>query len=91
MAIPLLANTTINKLEVIQYTAIRIAYRCDPRTTRTQLLKIPNLDTLQTRSIKQIDKFLKNSIRFDKTIVKHQLTEYMKYKDTQEGAISNSI
>ena len=91
LTIPLLAKSTISKLEVIQNTAVRIAYRCDPRTTREQLLKIANLDSLQSRSIKQIDKYLKNSIRYDKTIVKHQLAEYMSHRDVQEGAISNRI
>ena len=91
LTIPLLAKSTIRKLEVIQYNAVRIAYRCDPRKTREELLRIPCLDTLETRAIKQIDKFLKNSIRYDKPIIKLQLKEYMNHQAVQEGAISNKI
>ena len=89
LTIPLLSKTSLNKLESIQRNAIRIAYRCPPNTSCEELLQISCLESIESRSIQQANKFLTKSIRYDNQNVRKQIENYAKYPDIQEGAISN--
>lgn len=88
LTIPVLANPWLKKLEVIQRNAIRIAYRCPPRTSCDSILAVANMTTILERSIKLCDRYFSKSLKYNNTIIKKQIEEYMNNIDLQEGGIA---
>ena len=90
LTIPLLSPTNVNRLEIVQRNAIRIAHRCPWTVPFSELLETSKLVTIYERSICQIDKYLKRSIKINNISVKKDIENYVQNIDLHEGGTANA-
>lgn len=89
LTIPLLSPTNVNQLEVVQRNAIRIAYRFPLSVSFDQLMVTSKLPCILERSICQIDKYLKKSMKYNNIPVKKNIQNYVQNIDLHEGGTAN--
>ena len=90
LTVPTLSVTSLNKLEVIQRKAIRIAFCWPADSSSVALLNISNLTSIEERAILLCDKFFRKAILQNNFTVIREINNYLVHREVNEGAISNS-
>ena len=89
LTIPLLSPANLNKLEIVQRYAIRIAYRYPLTIPFKQLLDTSKLSCILERSIRQIDTYLQKSKKINNIPVNTVIQTFVQNIDLYEGGTAN--